>query len=47
MVKWDKKQKGVPHMLASRRCCLDYSKVYGHVTERWLLALNQNKQIIY
>ena len=30
-------------MLAPRRRCLDYSKVYGNVTERWLLAWNQNK----
>ena len=34
-------------MLAPRRSCLDYSKVYSEVTERWLLAWNQKKQIIY
>ena len=34
-------------MLASRRCCLGCSKVYNDVTERWLLAWNQNKQITY
>ena len=34
-------------MLAPRRRCLDYSKVYMDVTESWLLAGNQNKQIIY
>ena len=34
-------------MLAPRRRCLDYSKVYRDVTESWLLAGNQNKQIIY
>ena len=32
-------------MLAPRRYCLDYSKVYSDATERWLLAWNQNKQI--
>ena len=34
-------------MLAPRRCCLDYSKVYSDGTERWLLSWNQSKQIIY
>ena len=34
-------------MLAPRRRCLDYSKVYCDVTERWLLPWNQNKHIIY
>ena len=34
-------------LLAPRRHCLDYSKVYSDVTERWLLAWNQNKQITY
>ena len=29
-----KKEKGVPHMLASRRRCLDYLKVYMNVMER-------------
>ena len=29
-------------MLASRRRCLDYLKVYCNVTERWLLAWNKN-----
>ena len=29
-----KKRKGI----APRRRCLDYSKVYSDVTERWLLA---------
>ena len=38
MVEWDykkekKKERGVPHMLAPRRRCLDYSKVYYDVTE--------------
>ena len=35
MVKRDykKKEKGVPHMLARRRHCLDYSEVYIDVTE--------------
>ena len=27
-------------MIAPRRHCLDYSKGYGDVTERWLLACN-------
>ena len=45
MVKRDykKKNKGVQHMQASRRRFLDYSKGYSNVTERWLLAWNQNK----
>ena len=30
-------------MLAPRRRCLDYSKVFCDVTERLLLAWNQNK----
>ena len=34
-------------MLAPRRRCLDYSKVYSDVTERWLSAWNQNKRITY
>ena len=42
-----KRKRRVPHMLASRRCYLDYSKVFSHVVERWLLAWNQNKQITY
>ena len=51
LIKWlseiIKKKEGVPHMLAPRRCCLDHSKVYSDVTERWLLAWNQNKHITY
>ena len=34
-------------MLASRRCCLDYSKDCCDVTERWLLAWNKEKHISY
>ena len=34
-------------MLAPRRHCLDYSKFYCDVTERWLLAWNQSKYITY
>ena len=34
-------------MLASRRRCLDYSKFYSDVTQRWLLAWNQNKRVTY
>ena len=30
-------------MQCPRRRCLDYSKVYSDVTERWLLTWNQNK----
>ena len=37
----------MPHMVALRRRCLDYSKVYCDVTERWLLAWNQNKTLCY
>ena len=33
-------------MLASRRRCLDYSKVYSNVRERLLFAWNQNKNYI-
>ena len=49
MIKWDyiKKEKGVPHMLALRRHCLDYSKVYSVVTKICLLAWDQNKKIAY
>ena len=42
-----RKEKGVPHMLAHRRCYLDYSKVHRDVTERWLLAWNQKIPITY
>ena len=28
-----KKERGLPYMLAPRKCCLDYSKVYSNVTE--------------
>ena len=34
-------------MLASWRRCLNYSKVYYGVTERCVLAWNQNKHIAY
>ena len=34
-------------MLASRRRCLYDLKVYCDVTERWLLAWNQDKHNIY
>ena len=34
-------------MLAPKRCCLDYSKLYCDVTEQYLLVLNQNKNITY
>ena len=37
----------VPHMLAPRRGCLDYSKVYCDVRKRWFLAWNQNRHITY
>ena len=40
------KEKGVPHILASRRRCLDYSKAYSDVRERLLLAWNQIKNYI-
>ena len=33
-------------MLAPRRRCLDYLKVYCDVTKRWWLAWNQNKPCI-
>ena len=34
-------------MLPPRRPCVDYTKVYCDVAEKWLLAWNQNKHIIY
>ena len=34
-------------MLAHRRRCLGFPKVYCDVTKRWLLVLNQNKHITY
>ena len=34
-------------MLAPRRRCLYYSKVYSNVTKRWFLAWNQSKIITY
>ena len=36
----------MPHVLASSRRCLDYSKVYSDVRERSLLAWNQIKNYI-
>ena len=33
-----KKKKGVPCMLPPRRRCLEYSKVYSDVTEKWFLV---------
>ena len=51
LIKWlsenRKKEKGLPHMLVHRRRFLDYSKVYSDVTERWLLAWNQSRNIRY
>ena len=37
----------VPHMVAPRRGCLDYSKVYCDVRKRCFLAWNQNRHITY
>ena len=34
-------------MLAPRRGCLDYSKVYCDARKRWFLAWNQNRHITY
>ena len=34
-------------MLARRRGCLGYSKVYFDVRKRWFLAWNQNRHIRY
>ena len=34
-------------MLAPRRGCLGYSKVYCDVRKRWFLACNQNRHITY
>ena len=34
-------------MLAPRRGCPSYSKVYYDVRKRWLLAWNQNRHITY
>ena len=50
LIKWlskIKREKGVPHMLAPRRRCLYYPKVYSDVTKTWFLELNQNEQITY
>ena len=49
LIKWlseiIKKGKGSDtYALASRRYCLNYSKVYSDVTERWLLAWNKKKK---
>ena len=34
-------------MLAPRRVCVDYSKVYCDVRKRWFVAWNQNRHITY
>ena len=51
LIKWlseiINKEGGVLHMLAPGRRCLDCSKIYCDVTERWLLAWNQNKHVMY
>ena len=53
MTKWlseiikKKTEKGVPHILAPRRCCLGYLRVCRDVRKRWLLAWNQNRHITY
>ena len=52
LIKWlsdivKKIERGVPHKLAPRRGCLDYSKVYCDVRKRWFLAWNQNRYITY
>ena len=47
MTLYKKKEKEVPYLLAPRRRCVYYSKVYSEVTNRWLLAWNQDKQITY
>ena len=50
LIKWlseiIKKGKGSDtYALASRRYCLNYSKVYSDVTKRWLLAWNNKKKL--
>ena len=49
MVEWDyqKTERGVPHMLASRRGCLGYSKVYCDVRKRRFLARNKSRHITH
>ena len=50
LMKWltdTKKEKKVLHMLSPRKHCLDDSKFYSDVTEKGLLAWNQNKQFTY
>ena len=52
LIKWlsdiiKNSERGVPDMLAPRRGCLDYSKVYCDVRKRWFLAWNQNRHITY
>ena len=52
LIKWlseiiKETERGEPHMLAPRRRCFGYSKVYYDVRKRWLLAWNQNKHITY
>ena len=53
LIKWlsdiikKKTERGVPHMLAPRRGCLDYSNVYCDVRKRCFLTWNQNRHITY
>ena len=42
---YKKAERGVPHMLAPRRHCLGYTKVYFSVRKTGLLAWNQNRHI--
>ena len=49
MVKWYYKttEREVPHILAPRRGCLVYSKVYCDVRKRWFMTWNQSIYITY
>ena len=47
MVKHWKVSKYYETIVAPRRDCLGYSKVYFNVKNRWFLAWNQNRHITY
>ena len=53
LIKWlseiikKNRKRSATYMLAPRRGCLGYSKVYCDVRKRWFLAWNQNRHITY
>ena len=47
LIKWLSEIKGVPYMLAPRRPCLDYSKIYSDKVWREMIVSMEAKQTNY